>query len=117
MYVNIHIHYREKNVKTLTRKDRHSPRLDTQLMVEKCIREKGPFTSRRALMRALPRKVEYPTLVTILDYLEASEKILIKGDSITWVFTDNPKLLKLLRESIAMDHDRHNQLLGHRRRR
>jgi hypothetical protein len=106
-----------RNVKTLARKDRHSPRLDTQLMIEKCIREKGPFTSRRALMRALPRKVEYPTLVTVLDYLEASEKILIKGDSITWVFTDNPKLLKLLRESIVMDHDRHNQLLGRRRRR
>jgi len=86
-------------------------------MVEKCIREKGPFTSRRALMRALPRKVEYPTLVTILDYLEASEKILIKGDSITWVFTDNPKLLKLLRESIVMGHDRHSQLAGRRSRR
>jgi hypothetical protein len=86
-------------MKTLVRGDRHSPRLDTQLMVEKCVREKGPFSSRRALMRALPRKVEYPTLVTILNYLEASDKILINGDSITWVFTDNPKLLRLLRGS------------------
>jgi hypothetical protein len=86
-------------MQTLVHKDRHSPRLDTQLMVEKCIREKGPFTSRRALMKALPRKVEYPTLVTILNYLEASDKILINVDSITWVFTDNPKLLRLLRES------------------
>lgn len=86
-------------MQTLVREDRHSPRLDTQLMVEKCVREKGPFSSRRALMRALPRKVEYPTLVTILNYLEASDKILINGDSITWVFTDNPKLLRLLRGS------------------
>jgi len=86
-------------MQTLVRGDRHSPRLDTQLMVEKCVREKGPFSSRRALMRALPRKVEYPTLVTILNYLEASDKILINGDSITWVFMDNPKLLRLLRES------------------
>jgi hypothetical protein len=86
-------------MKTLVRGDRHSPRLDTQLMVEKCVREKGPFSSRRALMRALPRKVEYPTLVTILNYLEASDKILINGDSITWVFTDNPKLIRLLRGS------------------
>jgi hypothetical protein len=68
-------------------------------MVEKCVREKGPFSSRRAMMRALPRKLEYPTLVTILNYLEASDKILINGDSITWVFTDNPKLLRLLRQS------------------
>jgi sulfur transfer complex TusBCD TusB component (DsrH family) len=50
-------------------------------------------------MRALPRKVEYPTLVKILTYLEASEKILLNGDSITWIFVDNPKLVKLLRES------------------
>jgi hypothetical protein len=86
-------------MQTLVRGDRHSPTLDTQLMVEKCVREKGPFSSRRAMMRALPRKVEYPTLVTILNYLEASDKILINGDSITWVFTDNPKLLRLLRQS------------------
>jgi hypothetical protein len=52
-----------------------------------------------ALMKALPRKMEYPTLVTFLNYLAASEKIVINGDSITWVFTDNPKLHRLLRES------------------
>jgi len=51
-------------------------------------------------MRALPRKIEYGTLVKILQYLEASEKIAFTEDgSIVWVFTDNPKLLKLLRES------------------
>jgi len=97
--------------------DRHSPRLDTQLMVEKCIRERGPFTSRRALMRVLPRKVEYATLTTILDYLEASEKILITGSSITWVFIDNPKLLRLLKESITMRSDKHSRVSGRRTRR
>lgn len=86
-------------MQTLVRRNGHSPTLDTQVMVEKCIRDKTTFPSRRALMRALPRKVEYPTLVKILTYLEASEKILLNGDSITWVFVDNPKLLKLLRES------------------
>jgi hypothetical protein len=88
-----------KNMEAFVRRDRHSPRLDTQLMVEKCILENGPFTSRRALMKALPRKVEYPTLITILNYLEASDKILITEDSITWVFMDDPKLLRLLSES------------------
>ena len=68
-------------------------------MVEKCIRDNTAFPSRRALMRALPRKVEYPTLVKILNYLEASDKILLNGASITWIFVDNPKLVKLLRES------------------
>ena len=78
----------------------HSPTLDTQLMIERCIREAGSFPSRRALMRALPRQVEYPTLTKILVYLEASNKILLGEDgSIVWVFTDNPKLVQLLAES------------------
>jgi len=87
-------------MQTLSSRQAHSPTLNTQLMVERCIREKGPFTSRRALMRALPRKLEYRTLVKILSYLEASNKILIdEGGSIIWVFADNPKLLQLLKES------------------
>jgi hypothetical protein len=70
------------------------------MMVERCIREAGSFRSRRALMRALPRKVEYPTLVRLLEYLEASDKIFLSEDgSIVWVFTDNPRLLRLLEES------------------
>lgn len=86
-------------MEALVRRNGHSPTLDTQMMVEKCIRDNTAFPSRRALMRALPRKVEYPTLVRILTYLEASEKVLLNGDSVTWIFVDNPKLLKLLRES------------------
>ena len=76
---------------------KHSPTLETQLMVERCIQEAGSFPSRRALRRALPRQVEYPTLVSVLTYLEASNKILLsEGGSVVWVFTDNPKLLQLL---------------------
>lgn|SRR5208282_36997 len=82
---------------------RHSPKMNTQLMVESCIRQNGSFPSRRALMRSLPRQVEYPTLDSILQYLEASEKIVLTEDgSIAWVFTDNPKLLKLLAQSPVM---------------
>jgi hypothetical protein len=69
-------------------------------MIESCIRAAGSFPSRRALMRALPRQVEYLTLAKVLVYLEASNKILLAEDgSIVWVFADNPKLLQLLAES------------------
>ena len=68
-------------------------------MVEDCIRRKSVFHSRRALMRALPRKVEYSSLVKILNYLEASNKILLSGNVITWIFVNNPKLIHLLRKS------------------
>ncbi len=50
-------------------------------------------------MRALPRQVEYPTLATILEYLEASNKILTQDGQIIWVFADNPELLRILRRS------------------
>lgn len=81
----------------------HSPRQETILMVERCIREEGVFRSKYALMQALPRKMEYSTLISILTYLEASNKIFLGEDgSVTWVFTDNPKLLKLLAESPVM---------------
>lgn len=90
----------EAAAQRIERRTRHSPTLSTQLMVERCIREAGSFPSRRALMRALPRKVEYPTLAKTLVYLEASNKILLAEDgSIVWVFVDNPKLLRLLAES------------------
>ena len=84
----------------------HSPTLSTQLMVERAIRDKASFPSRRALMRELPHQVEYGTLVKILQYLEASEKIVFAEDgSIVWVFTDNPKLLKLLAQSPVLSKD------------
>ena len=91
-------------------KPSHSPTLSTQLMVERCIREAGSFPSRRALMRALPRKVEYPTLAKALVYLEASNKILLAEDgSIVWVFVDNPKLLQLLAASPVIKSE-HTQI-------
>jgi len=81
-------------------------------MVERCIREEGVFRSKYALMQALPRKMEYQTLVSILTYLEASNKIFLGEDgSITWVFTDNPKFLKLLAESpVIRSQDIRNSL-------
>jgi len=81
----------------------HSPTQETQLMVERCLRDNGSFPSKRALLRALPRQMEPPTLVTILKYLEASNKVFLSEDgSVVWVFTDNPKFLQLLRESPAI---------------
>jgi DNA-binding transcriptional regulator YhcF (GntR family) len=75
-------------------------------MVERAIRNKTSFPSRRALMRDLPHQVEYRTLVKILQYLEASEKIVFAEDgSIVWVFTDNPRLLKLLDQSPVLSKD------------
>jgi hypothetical protein len=81
----------------------HMPRLDTIEMVEELISNKKEFSSKNRLWRALPKQVQYPTLLTILKYLEKSNKIMYdKEGSILWIFADNPKLKKLHRESTLL---------------
>lgn len=78
----------------------HEPRLDTILMVERAIKDSGNYPSKRQLWKSLPRKVQYQTFERIIEYLESSNKILMSGRSIVWVAADNPKLKKLIDESV-----------------
>jgi hypothetical protein len=81
----------------------HMPRLDTIEMVEDMISKTKEFSSKNKLWRSLPKQVQYKTFVTILEYLEKSNKIMYdKKDSILWIFVDNPKLKKLYRESTVL---------------
>ncbi|MFZ1077144.1 MAG: hypothetical protein WAN47_06920 [Nitrosotalea sp.] len=81
----------------------HMPRLDTVEMVEETISDKKEFSSKNRLWRTLPRQVQYPTLLTILNYLEKSNKIMYdKKGAILWIFADNPKLKKMHRESTVL---------------
>ncbi|MBI3622645.1 hypothetical protein HY212_01010 [Candidatus Pacearchaeota archaeon] len=81
----------------------HMPRLDTIEMVEELISDKKEFSSKNRLWRALPKQVQYPTLLTILKYLERSNKIMYdKEGSILWIFVDNLKLKKLHKESTLL---------------
>lgn len=80
----------------------HEPKLDTVLMVEKAIQNAKSYPTRKALWMSLPRKVQYQTFSRILKYLESSNKIVIRGNTVIWVFPDNPKLKKLLKESIVL---------------
>jgi len=80
----------------------HEPRLDTVLMVEMAIKESGTYPSKRQLWKSLPRKMQYQTFEWIIDSLESSNKILQNGRSIIWVFPDNPKLKKLIEESVRL---------------
>ncbi|MDG6935014.1 MAG: hypothetical protein JRN68_10005 [Nitrososphaerota archaeon] len=80
----------------------HEPRLDTVLMVERAIKESETYPSKRQLWKSLPRKMQYQTFLRIIDYLESSNKIIFHGRSIVWVFPDNPKLKKLIEESVRL---------------
>lgn len=81
----------------------HMPRLDTIEMVEDLVSDKKEFSSKNRLWRALPKQVQYKTLITILNYLEKSNKIMYdKKGAILWIFADNSKLKKLQKESTVL---------------
>jgi S-adenosylmethionine:tRNA-ribosyltransferase-isomerase (queuine synthetase) len=80
----------------------HEPQLDTILMVEKAVRDAQEYPSRMELWRSLPRKIQYQTFKRILEYLEASNKIVFNRGRVVWVAADNPKLKRLLEESVKV---------------
>lgn len=68
----------------------HYPRLDTVIMVEETIKKAKTYQTKAELLRSLPKKVMYQTLLLILDYLVESNKIHVGKDGrIVWIW--NPK--------------------------
>ena len=79
----------------------HYPRLDTVLMIEDAIRTAKTEQTKMHLWKALPKSTMYQTFLLILDYLQASNKIILtKEGKIVWVYADNEKLRNLLRHSV-----------------
>jgi hypothetical protein len=80
----------------------HAPTLTTVIMVEKTLRNSGELLKVAELKRRLPRKVMHNTLLTILDYLQSSGKILIGTKGILWVFSDRKELDRLVKQGIEL---------------
>lgn len=76
---------------------RHSPNLNTVLMVEDILKNSGELITLAELKRRLPRKVMHQTLVQILDYLQISGKIIIGTKGILWVFAERKELDQLIK--------------------
>jgi hypothetical protein len=75
-------------------------------MVESTIKGSDLPPSRMQLWQSLPRKMMYQTFTGVLDYLEASNKILFDGKGrVVWVAVDNPKLEALLKASVKLRGD------------
>jgi hypothetical protein len=77
----------------------HEPQLDTILMVERAIKDADDYPTKTELWRSLPKKVQYQTFNRILEYLEASNKIIFNEKTIVWIAADNAKLKKLFQTS------------------
>ena len=77
----------------------HWPTLKTVLMVEKTIKDADLPLSMEGLKRKLPTKIMDQTLRLILGYLEDKGSILIGVKGIEWIENNNPKFLKMIKET------------------
>ena len=86
----------------MVNKGGHDPTLATIQMVEKAIRTAMNYPTKKALWQSLPRQVQYQTFNRIIDYLLASNKIILNDREIVWVFPDNARLKKALGKSFRV---------------
>ena len=75
---------------------KHSPTLNTVLMVEETLK-KGDLFSMAELKRKLPKQVMHQTLTQILDYLQMSGKIIIGTKGILWIYAERKEISDLIR--------------------
>ncbi|MHB1868710.1 MAG: hypothetical protein ACYCPP_07175 [Nitrososphaerales archaeon] len=72
-------------------------------MVEKAVHESKNYLTRMQLWEVLPKKVQYQTFQKILEYLEASNKIMFDDHGhIIWIAVDNLKLKALLASGVEL---------------
>jgi len=76
----------------------HSPTLNTVIMVEDILKQNSELITLAELKRKLPKKVMHNTLLSILDYLLLSGKILIGTKGILWIFTERKELNELVKK-------------------
>ena len=82
---------------------RHSPTLNTVLMVEGALRNADEsIVSVAELKRLLPKQVNHNTLKGILEYLEESNKIAVTMRGITWIHNPNPQLRNAVEKGLRL---------------
>lgn len=81
----------------------HSPTLNTVLMVEHTLKtmNESIITIAR-LKKILPKQINHTTLMTILAYLEESNKIAVSLKGITWIHNTNPRLRKAISSGLEL---------------
>jgi len=81
----------------------HAPNLKTVIMVEEVLANmKKSVITIAELKRMLPKQVNHYTLMVILEYLEASNKIAVSLKGISWIANDNPALRKAIARGLEL---------------
>jgi hypothetical protein len=82
---------------------KHSPTLQTIQMVERTLENyPNSVITVPELKRALPKQVNHNTLMTILEYLESSNKIYVGLKGITWIHNRNEKLRNVVQHGFRL---------------
>ena len=82
---------------------KHSPTLNTVLMVEQTMMDMDESIFTVAdLKKKLPKQVNHNTLMIILAYLEKSNKIYVSIKGITWIHNTSPRLRKAISEGLEI---------------
>ena len=71
-------------------------------MVENAIIDSEDYQKKTQLWKSLPKKMQYQTFKRVLDYLEASGKIIYDEGEIIYVYPHSDKLKELIRTSIEL---------------
>lgn len=75
------------------KKIKSAPTLNTVVMVENALKKMNKSVVKVAeLKKMLPRQVNHNTLITILEYLEESNKIAVSLKGISWIQNTNQNL-------------------------
>jgi len=80
----------------------HNPGLKTLLMVETTLMESEEHPTRTQLYKSLPRRIEYQTFKTALEYLEAHGVLIFNSKTIVYTGSNNEKLRKLIDTRISI---------------
>ena len=87
---------------TKKEKIKHSPTLNTVLMVEDVLKKTGEIMTIAELKRRLTKQVMHQTLIQILDYLQFSGKIVIGTKGILWVFAERKELEEMIKKGVEV---------------
>ena len=79
--------------------------LKTVLLIENFVsKNHTELFSKANIIRGLNGRINNKTLTTIIDYLEASNKIIQGPKGIQWIFSNNKKSKQLLKHALIIDN-------------
>lgn len=79
---------------------KHSPTLNTVLMVEKVLQDNSDrIITVAELKKMLPKQVNHNTLMNIIYYLDKSNKIAFNAKGMMWIVNDSPKFREAIRKA------------------